>query len=78
MTTKVTIKNDGPDLLEIWFYNKDRGFKYEKIILQVGESHETNIWDDHLPVCMPRGHNVIRSSSKDGKTHLFAIPPATY
>jgi hypothetical protein len=78
MTTRITIKNEGPDLLEIWFYKKDRTFSDEKVTLQVGESHETNIWDDHLPVCMPRGHTEMRSELKDGTTRFYAVPPATY
>lgn len=73
MTTRVTIKNEGPDLLMIRFYNAERQFSSEVITLQVGESHETNIWDDHLPVCWPLGHGVVQT---DGEAHLFAVPPA--
>lgn len=72
MTTRITVKNEGPDELLIRFYNAERQFKAEKTRLAVGESAEITVWDDNLPVMWPVGAAI----KTDGNGRFYAVPPA--
>lgn len=74
MTTKITVKNEGPDCLLIRFYNEDRLFSPEKHILKVGDSQEITVWDGHIPVMWPVDDNY---KGADGNK-FYAVPPAVY
>ena len=74
MTTRITVKNEGPDCLLVRFYKEDRQFADEKIVLNVGESTDITVWDGHLPVMWPTGAN---SKGAVGNT-FHSVPPATY
>jgi hypothetical protein len=76
MTTRVTIKNEGPDELLIRFYDHDRQFINERVRLPVGESTEVMVWNGKLPVLWPIGHTAVDAA--DGSGWFYAVPPATY
>lgn len=74
MTTHITVKNEGPESLLIRFYNEDRQFSEEQILVPVGDSIEITVWDGHLPVMWPQG-NV----TKPNTTNRFSsVPPACF
>ena len=74
MTTRITVKNEGPDCLLIRFYKEDRQFAEQKKILKVGESVEITVWNGNLPVMWPVGDSY---KGADGDT-FYAVPPANY
>ena len=74
MTTRITVKNEGPDCLLIRFYKEDRQFSEQKLILKVGESIEITVWNGNLPVMWPVGDQY---KGADGNT-FYAVPPANY
>lgn len=73
MTTIVTIKNEGPELVELSFYNVERSFKEERVWLAPGETHQVTVWDGHIPVVTAHRH---RPSTEPKQ--FFAIPPAGF
>lgn len=74
MTTRITVKNEGPDCLLVRFYKQDRQFSDEILTLKVGESQDITVWDGHLPVMWPVGADP---KAVIGDT-FFRVPPATY
>lgn len=76
MTTVVTVTCKGPDRMRIRYYNEAREFKHEITDLEVGQSIDIPIWDDHLPVMWPLGHSINPKGNSPPK--LKATPPATY
>lgn len=74
MTTRVTIKCEGPDRLLIRYYAADRSFKPDHVELAVGESVEVTVHDGNLPVMWPLGHATTVSKTNT----FFAVPPATW
>lgn len=77
MTTRVTVKNEGPDLLMIRYYAEDRQFKAGHQVLAVGESCDITVWNGNLPVMWPLGH-VEAATVTDEPKRLFTVPPATW
>lgn len=74
MTTRITVKNEGPDCLLIRYYNQERQFTETKSILKVGESVEITVWDGNVPVMWPVDDAY---AGVDGNK-FYATPPATY
>lgn len=71
MTTRIQIKNLGPENAAVWYYDETRQFKPHKDLLLQGESIEMDIWNGHLPVMMAMGH--MKAINSTGK--FFAVPP---
>jgi len=72
MTTIVKISNEGPDYAQVTFYNKERCFKSESIVLSPGETHQVTVHDGNIPVIVA---NKYKPSDKPRQ--FFGIPPAT-
>ncbi len=74
MTTRITVKNEGPDKLLVRYYNRERQFIETKTIVPVGASIDITVWDGNLPVMWPVGDDY---QGADGNK-FCAVPPATY
>lgn len=73
MTTRIKIENCGPELALVRYYNKERTFKEQISLLQIGEVVEIDVWDGHIPIVWS-----FKAKPLEYPARFHSVPPAHY